>query len=112
MSDVWLKEMVALSIVMDDFGEPKMAGRLRVWIERGKALRNEVTELRMEDIRKAYAIVRLQDALTASNEGENDIEESSGVSPDIIKEAEDEVKYKFSEEDEDDLLEKYFKDRL
>ncbi len=96
MTDLWLKEMLALSKVMDDFGEHKMAGRLRVWSERGTALRNEVTELRVEDIRKAYAIVGLQDALG----------ETAG------KEGEDDVQYKLSDADEDDLLEKYFKDRL
>ena len=98
--DIWLKEMLALSIVFDDNNEGKMAGRIRVWIERAKALRNEITELRVEDIRKAYAIVGLQDAL-----------EAAGGEPIALahtpEDAEDEVKYKLSDE-EHNQLEKYF----
>lgn len=102
MDKIWLKEMLALSIVFDDSNEEKMAGRIRVWIERAKALRNEITELRVEDIRKAYAIVGLQDAL-GETAGEGEVEPTAlAHTPE-----EDEVKYKLSDE-EHDQLEKYF----
>ena len=108
MSDLWLKEMLALSIVMDDLDEPKMAGRLRVWIERAKALRNEVTELRVEDIRKACAIVGLQDAL-GETAGESD---KIGHPVDVEHEEPTAFASTNPEPEDDDLLEKCFQDRL